>query len=344
MVRWWRCVDLGGMPRTKALLLTLTLAASLLAAPVSLASSARHHTGRTACAAARSKRAHRKCVRTHARRHRAHHKAHHTHKVAPKPTTPSKATPPSTPTTAPVATLPPPADGGTVLFNGLFKAAWHDQSATPTRVSQVPDPAGGPATALQFTAYNSDVYPATPTKNPRAQLVTPSTILHANTPFWESYQLYLPTSFPTAQTYNNAWLALGSPFYGAPYDGSPSMGLEITNGMYRWGTNSHAQVHGATLWQSPIVLGRWMRFTWYVNPAANGFAELYVNGQAVSVSYNGQSQDGANFPVVDQSNFVGPWVSQISAYYGLGEFPQVTMFFKNFVIGTSKGAAESATA
>jgi hypothetical protein len=228
---------------------------------------------------------------------------------------------------------------GVVLFNGAKVSAWFRQSATATRVVSVPNPSGAPGHVLKFTALNSDVWPRTPTANPRAQLVTPDNVVRPGDRFWESYEIYLPTTFPVAQTMNG-WLALGSPFYGAPWNGSPSVGLEITDGDFRWATNEYAQVPWHILWQRPIVTGRWIRFTWDINPSAAGFAELYVNDVAVHVNYDRHQQHGAHLPVMDQTNSDGPWESQLSAYFKLNEFAKVTIYFKDFRIATTQGAAE----
>jgi hypothetical protein len=232
------------------------------------------------------------------------------------------------------------AQSGSVLFDGSTTAGWYNQSASANRVALVPDPAGTADQVLQFTAYNSDIAPLTPNSNPRAQLITPANLLTPGVAFWESYQLYLPTSFPTAQTWGG-WVAFGSPFYGAPWTGTPSVSLQIMNGQFLWEANGNAAFPWAPLWRSPVVTGRWIRFTWYVVPATSGFAELYVNDRPVWVRTAGPLQRGADLAVIDQSNAQGPWYSQLSVYYQHNEFPQLTAYFKDFKIATTQQAAES---
>lgn len=270
-----------------------------------------------------------------------------------QPMSASQATIVSNSTQAPSGTTAGPTSGetlstsssgsspapGSVLFDGSQPSSWLNQSAASNRVQVLPDPDGASDSALQFTARNSDVAPLTPTDNPRAQLVSPTNILAEGEQFWESYEIYLPSSFPTAETYNG-WLALGSPFYGPPWNGSPSVELGIVNGQWRWATNAYAPVPYTIIWQQPIVLGEWVRFTWHIIPSANGFAELYVNGQPLVVSYNGQTGEGVNLPVIDTTDYEGPWASQLSVYYSLNTFAAVTIYFKNFKIGTSQAAAE----
>jgi hypothetical protein len=228
---------------------------------------------------------------------------------------------------------------GKVLFDGARTTGWFDQSANPTRVSPVLDPKGGSDKVLRFEALNQDVYPLTPTDNPRAQLITPYNILRYGHSFWETYEVYLPRSFPKAKTHG-AWIALGSPFYGGPCNGPPSVSMMIEDGKFRWRTNAHSQVPGSILWQSPIVTGKWSRFTWHIDPTRHGHVELYVNDRPVLVSYNGHIGEGATLPVVDASNKGGPWFSQLSVYYGLNAFSAVTIYFRKFTIATTRAAAE----
>jgi hypothetical protein len=228
---------------------------------------------------------------------------------------------------------------GKVLFDGSSLSGWQDESAAANRVTVVNDPAGGSDEAMKFVTYNSDVYPLTPTNNPRAQVITNPNVVTEGVPFWESYEVYLPASFPTVQP-ANSWIALGSPFYGAPWSGSPSVEMQIENGAFVWRSNANAQVPGQILWQMPVQTRTWIRFTWYIVPATNGFAELYVNGAPVSVTYNGVTANGVHIPVVDAFDSTGPWESQLQLYYGAGEFSSLTAYFKDFMIATTQSAAE----
>ncbi|MGO9956045.1 MAG: hypothetical protein ACLP50_08695, partial [Solirubrobacteraceae bacterium] len=151
-----------------------------------------------------------------------------------------------------------------------------NQSATPGRVQQLTgskatavasDGTGSGQTLLSFTTQDSDVFPLTPTSNPRSQLTTPRGTVTEGRPFWESYEVYLPTNFPLART-NLGWLTFGSPFYGAPFAGSPSLGLQLDSGDWRWQGNLYAPGTAWEIyWQTPATLGKWTRFTWYVDPA-----------------------------------------------------------------------------
>ena len=77
----------------------------------------------------------------------------------PQTTTPTSTTPTTTPPTRPPAPLRPRlhlepriASLGTIFFSGTsISSWWMNQSAIPTRVQLVPDPAGIPGMAQQFT-------------------------------------------------------------------------------------------------------------------------------------------------------------------------------------------------
>jgi hypothetical protein len=240
----------------------------------------------------------------------------------------------------------PKQEGGagprSTLFVRSNLAAWVNQSANPDRITRVRDPSGSADTALKFTAFNSDIAPLTPTDNPRAQLLTRA----PDSPFWESYEVYLPKSFPLSHTYDNKpwnqgnFVGLGSPFYGAPWSGSPSTGLGIFNGRFRWQTNIHAPAGSKILWQRTATRGRWTRFTWHIVPSTHGFAELYVDDRPARVTYNGKTQDGVDIPVIDATDYLGPWASQLAVYYAHNQFPKLTIYFKAFAIGLSQAAAE----
>jgi hypothetical protein len=224
-----------------------------------------------------------------------------------------------------------------LLFNGSKKSSWFDQSAVVSRIRAVTDPATGVGKVLRFEAYNSDVFPLTPTQNPRAQLVTPLRVKPGSR-FWESYEVYVPKNFPVALT-KNAWIALGSPAYGAPFAGPPPVGLSITDGKFRFQRNGFASHPYQIAWQMPLALGRWVRFTWHILLSRNGFTQLYVNGVPVELANGNSRSTTLSMPVIDQTDGTGPWYSQLSVYFQHNVFPKLTLYFKDFRIGTTEAAA-----
>jgi hypothetical protein len=226
-----------------------------------------------------------------------------------------------------------------LLFDGKSERGWYVQSAGPTRIRVVRDPAGGHDSVLRFEAHNGDVFPRTPTANPRAQLIVPLPVRRGGQ-FWESYELYVPSSFPVGATYSG-WLGLGSPAYGPPFSGPPSVGLSIGNGDFRFQRDGFAADPWQIAWHEPVVLRRWIRFTWHVKLSRRGFVQLYVNGRPVELTSSQGESTTLHMAVLDPGNAKGPWISQISAYYKLNEFPQVTLYFRDFRIATTKAIAES---
>lgn len=224
-----------------------------------------------------------------------------------------------------------------LLFNGANKTGWQDQSATSTRVHRVWNPDNGPGTALKFTAYNADVFPLTPTVNPRAQLVTPLPVRPGGS-FWESYEVFLPNNFPLAQT-RNSWIALGSPAFGPPWTGTPSVALSIVNGDFRFQRDGYASQPWQIAWQTPVVLGQWIRFTWHVRLSQNGSVQLWMNNQPVELANGSTTSTTLNMPVLDAGNAKGPWFSQLSVYFKHNSFHQVTVYFRSFRIATTEALA-----
>jgi hypothetical protein len=246
------------------------------------------------------------------------------------------------------------SSSGSVLFDGSNPDAWTQQVATPSRIAS-PDQTEGsllqsaaaasPGTdnassAFSLTANNADIYPLTPTDNPRAQLITPTNIVSAGSNFWESYEVYVPTNFPLALTYQG-WVTIGSPFYGAPFTATPPVNLMIMNGMWHWATDHYAPGGAHLLWSQPVAVGQWTRFTWHIIASQDGFAELYINGNPVTVTYKGESTQGFNFPVIDPVDDAGPWFSQLAVYMQANIFPSLTLYFNDFKIATTQSAAQS---
>jgi len=224
-----------------------------------------------------------------------------------------------------------------LLFNGANKSVWQDQSATSTRVRRVWDPSGGPGMALKFTAYNTDVFPLTPTGNPRAQLVTYLPV-RPGAQFWESFEVYLPPNFPVAET-DKGWLSLGSPAFGQPWKGTPPVSLSIANGDFQFQRNGYATVPWQVAWQTPVVLGQWIRFTWHLRLSQNGFVQLWMNNQPAELVDGVKSSTTLNLPVLDPTNDRGPWISQLSVYFKHNSFRQVTVYFRDFRIATTEALA-----
>ena len=256
------------------------------------------------------------------------------------PTTGTTSTTSSTPdpaTTTTATTPAPPA--GQVLFDGSSSSSWYlNQSATPTRVATVADPTGAAGSALQFTTENSDIAPATPTDNPRSQLDSPET-LQSGQQYWESFEVYVPASFPSTQP-ANGWLSLQTTAYGAPYGGTPPACLSIENGDFRFQRNAYAPSPYQIAWEEPLVKGQWVRFTWHFLFASNGWIELYVDDKQVELTDGSTQVSQLPMSMIDSTDSQGPWFSDLQNYYVHNEFSSLTILYKDYRIATTQAAAE----
>ena len=181
------------------------------------------------------------------------------------------------------------------------------------------------------------MFPLTPTTNPRAQLVTPLPVRPGGQ-FWESYEVYVPTNFPVAAT-RKSWIALGSPAFGPPWTGTPSVALSIDDGNFRFQRDGYASDPWQIAWQTPLVLGEWVRFTWHVLLSQSGYVQLWMNNQPVELADGATSSTTLNMPVIDQGDARGPWFSQLSVYFKHNSFRQVTIYFRDFRIATTEALA-----
>ena len=212
-----------------------------------------------------------------------------------------------------------------------------NQSAVPTRVQSVPDPAGVPGFAQEFTTLNSDVAPLTPTVNPRSQLDSPFNLFKQGNTYWESFEVYVPT---TQTLPSKGWISLESAVYGAPFAGTPPATIAIDNGAFRFQRNGVGPNPFQVAWTTPVVKGQWYRFTWHFDLAANGWIELYVNDVQQPLKSGSTSVLRLPIGMIDSSDSKGPYYSQEQLYYQLGILPQATVYFKDYQVGTTLAAAE----
>jgi hypothetical protein len=214
------------------------------------------------------------------------------------------------------------------------------QQCTPNRVTVYsassqptwPTPREG-TYAARFNVYDSDVYPCTPTENPRAQIGS-SNYIKAGDEDWAAFSLYLPTNMPEVPSHG--WVILQS-FYGSPGGGSGAAHLALT----------HNESSGATQfeypggWRTPIVKGRWHDFMVHVKFSKDpsvGWVELW---------YNGVQQ---TFPGCNCTRFVKQTIndettsalhSKLAFYRQAGMWPgAVAIFFDRHRVGPTRASVE----
>lgn len=245
---------------------------------------------------------------------------------APTPTEPTEPAP------TPAEPVPPPTSeeaptSADLLFQGThISDFWLNQSA-PGAVSEVADPAGSGETVFKMTVKNSDVAPITPTSDPRAQLLTPNTIV-AGQEFWWSAKFFLPADFPSSVP---GWLTVMQGAYGPPFNGTPPWHLEISGSELRWQRNS---TYGWDIpWRTPLVRNRWVKVLLHEGFGTNGFVEMWIDGQQVSFfgagSYNPNHEATSQrltMKTMDASNNGGANEMAIQSYRKAGMFETVTLF------------------
>ncbi len=135
-----------------------------------------------------------------------------------------------------------------------------NQSAPPTRVQLVPDPAGAGDIVQQFTTYNTDVAPLTPTVNPRSQLDTPETCSSLAAVLAELRGLHPPEPHARARAGS---VSLETAVFGTPSAERRRANISIENGDFRFQRNGVAPTPCQIAWTTPVVKGQWYRFTWH---------------------------------------------------------------------------------
>lgn len=269
------------------------------------------------------------------------HRHHHTTRpTTPTPTpTPPPVTEPGVGPGVPVEPAPTPAPSSELLFKGNTIRSFALNQSAPGAVTEVPDPAGSGQTVFKMTVANSDVYPVTPTGDPRAQLLSP-TIFHAGDEYWWNSKFYLPAEFPASVP---GWLTVMEGPYGEPFNGTPPWHIEVNGSSLRWQRNS---TYGWDVpWEMPLVRGSWVNVLIHGRFATDGFVEMWVDGKQVTFfaggSYNPRNEAATThlgMKTLDSSNNGGPNFAVIQSYRKLGMFNSVSLFQGPMLLGKSRAS------
>jgi hypothetical protein len=213
-----------------------------------------------------------------------------------------------------------------------------NQSA-PGAVTEIPDPAGGDETAFRMTVSDGDVYPATPTRDPRAELLSPATI-RPDDRYWWHAKFFLPRSFPASVP---GWVTLLEGPYGPPYAGTPSWHLEVHGNQIQWSRN---RTYGWDVpWRMPLVRGRWIEVLVHGRLAKRGFVEMWVDGERVTF-FDGGGRNPERHPptrrlwmrTLDDANDEGPNYVSLLNYRQRGMFRSVTVFHGPMALGPTRAS------
>ena len=229
--------------------------------------------------------------------------------------------------------------------NLLFKAAhinefWLNQSA-PGAVTEVANPTDADESVFQMTVKNSDVYPLTPTDNPRAELVS-EPIFHEGSEFWASAKFFLPGNFPSSVP---GWLGLLEGPYGEPFEGTPPWHIEVNGESIRWQRNG--TYDWDIPWEMPLEHETWVNVLLHERYAHDGWIEMWIDGKQVNFfadsEWNPHHEPDTyrlSMETMDASNDEGPGSIHEMNYRQAGMFATTTVLEGPLAIGTSRESVE----
>jgi len=243
--------------------------------------------------------------------------------------------PESTPVTPPSQGIP----AGRIFTGTKIKDFALNQSA-PGAVTEVPSPTNAAESALQMTVSNSDVYPVTPTENPRAQLLSPD-LFNPGNEFWWHSKFFLPADFPEVP----GWMNVLEGPYGPPFAGSPPFSVQLHGNTMGWQRNS---TYGWDIpWEAPIVRNKWVEVLVHCRFATEGFIELWINGEQITFfknsPYNPRHEKATtrlNMATEDSTNNGGTNFAVIQSYRKAGILNSVSMLQGPMLIGSTRTSVE----
>ncbi len=229
-----------------------------------------------------------------------------------------------------------------LAFNGSRVGDFWANHSAAEAISEVPDPTGSGETVLKMDVSDEDVYPVTPTENPRAELLSPP-LLQGGQEVWLATKFLVPTDYPTVP--KSGWVSLVS-FYGAPYNGPSPWRIELAGENIQWQRN---ETYGYDVpWKAPLVRGEWNTVLVHERFAADGFVEMWVNGQQITFFASGGYNPSQAPPTtqlamatMDGSNDAGANSAKIMQYREAGMFEAGSIYFGPLLLGESRAAVEA---
>lgn len=224
-------------------------------------------------------------------------------------------------------------------FIGKKISDFDANESAPGAISEVSDPLGSGETVLQMAVNDEDVYPVTPTENPRAQLLGPDTLAKGDE-FWLATKFLIPEGFPSVPE----WLSLVG-VYGPPYGGPGPWVLEISNNELAWQRNSTYSYD--IPWSVPLVKGKWTRLLLHMKlgESGSGFVEMWIDNKRITFfnpttsPWNPLKVKETNhlaMSTMDASNNEAPNSARISQYRAVGQFEEGTLYFGPLRIGPER--------
>lgn len=165
--------------------------------------------------------------------------------------------------------------------------------------------------------------------NPRAQLLSPGlTDEQLKAGIWWGGAFWLPTTFPDSVP---GFFNLAE-FYGFPYDGPPTVELDLRHGNIGWQRNGEGG--WKDIWRQPYVRGKKHTFLMHIT---DGLVEMWLNGK---------KECSEAIKVVGAANKLGPQECVIQSYREFVTDPKsptagiVTFFQWPMRVATTRALAE----
>jgi hypothetical protein len=227
------------------------------------------------------------------------------------------------------------------LFTGVRVGDFPAEYSARGAISEVPDPVGSGEKVLRLDVSDGDVYPITPTDNPRAALVSPD-IIRPGMEVWLATKFLVPTTYPAIRS--GGWVSLVE-LYGPPYDSSSPWQLELSGNSLQWQRNA---TYGFDIpFRTPLARGRWTTVLVHERFASRGFVEMWIDGRSIdffsSGGYNPRrlaSTRRLKMATRDDSNDRGPNSVRIMQYRKAGMFSEGTIYFGALRIGRTRASVE----
>lgn len=224
-------------------------------------------------------------------------------------------------------------------FHGSSIDSFDLNQSVPGAVTEVPDPAGGGEDVFKMAVSNDDVYPRTPTQDPRAELLSPTSIQPGDQLWW-SAKFLLPRDFPASVPH---WVTVLEGPFGPPFAGTPPWHIEVTHQRIQWSRN---HTYGWDVpWQMPLVRGRWIEVLVHCRLAVHGFVEMWIDGQRVTFFRGSPYNPGHHAPTqrlrmrtLDSTNDGGRNYVSILNYRKRDTFPWVTVFHGPLAMGPTQAS------
>lgn len=231
-----------------------------------------------------------------------------------------------------------PETGGHI-FSGSKIRDFDLKQAAPGAITEVSDPLDPNRTVLQMTVKDTDVYPITPTGDPRAQLLSPE-IFESGDEFWWNSEFLLPEDFPSSVP---GWVTLLEGPYGEPFDGTPPWHIEANGEHLQWSRNG--TYDWDVPWQMPLLTGRWIHVLVHERFAPDGWVEMWVDGEPITF-FPGNTYNPAHeapttrlqMQTLDASNAGGPNFAVIQSYRKKGMFETLTIYQGPMRIGETRAS------